>query len=124
MEPTKKALLATHVNDPSFNTSVRRSLLGYELTAAATVEEALKLCAGTQYDAYVIEANLGHPRQDDITGFRQIYNTLRAQGVQGLEQRMVGFSSTQGALDAVEDLGIPTVYKRDLGLYLSRHFRG
>ncbi len=122
MEPIKKALLATHVDDPSFIPAMRRQLRGYELTPVGTVEGALSICERSRFDVYVIEANLGLPRLDDITGFQRIYDAVHAQGVQGLEQKMVAFSSTPGALEAVARLGIPTVYKPDLGTYLSTHF--
>ncbi len=122
MEATKKALLATHVDDPGFVPAMRRQLRGYEFTAVSKVDEALRLCAENRYDVYVVEANLGKPNQENITGFRQIHDTLRAQGIERLEQKMVVFSSTQGALESVAQLGIPTVWKTDLGSYLFEHF--
>lgn len=121
MEAIKKALLATH-DDGLFIRAMRRQLRGYEFTDVRTVDEALRLCAENRYDVYVVEANLGEPYTANITGFRRIYEALVSQGVEGLEQRMVAFSSTQGALDAVAQLGIPTVEKTRLGGYLHSHF--
>ena len=122
MEPTKKALLATHMHNTPFNNSIRRSLPGYGFIAVATVDEALRLCAENLYDVYVVEANLEHSFTETITCFRQIYDALRAQGVEGLEQKMVAFSSTQGALDLVAELGIPAIQTTGLSGYLLTHF--
>lgn len=114
-------LLATHVDDRSFIKGMQRSMLGYELMVALTVERALELCNPAlqmPFGIYVVEANLGKPASEDIDGLLRIYQSLRTQGLKGLDQRLICFTATPGALEAAQQMGIRTVEKLDLASYL------
>ncbi len=113
-----KVLLATHSSEHYFAKSIVRTLRGYQVEVASTIEEALFLCGQYRYGWYILEANLGSPATNNISSLQQIYSFLQEQGIAGLEQKVVSFSGTLSALEAAEREGIKAVDTLRLAGYL------
>lgn len=118
MAELQKALIATH-EERNFSNGLKRLFRGYEVHVTSAVEETLQRCKEIVFDLYVIELNLGHRATDDIIPAITIYNVLREQGMEGLEQRFVGFTGWPKALEAAADQPFKSVDKFKLVGYIS-----
>ena len=80
---------------------------GFKVDAVDTSREMEARARSTQYDAYLMDANLGWPMSQIVDGCKGIYDLVKPR-VEAGEARFLALSGTSKAIENARKLGIPS----------------
>lgn len=109
----KKALIVTHHQTNAGTYGSVFSSKGLPSDIRLSKDSALEKVGIDDYTLYVVEANLGNPMTNDISGMLSIYEAVKPR-VEGRLARFVAISATQSAVDETLKRGIEAKHKRDV----------
>jgi|TARA_B100001971_G_C18206360_1_gene547868 CheY-like chemotaxis protein len=106
------ALIGFHEDNPFF----LKSLLGrrgyVRIDTVASLREMIETYQAQEYQAVIMDVNLGAPGSPSAEPAQRVYNLLRERFEGGL-MKFYPISGTQAAVDAAIELGMPAMGKRE-----------
>lgn len=111
----KKALLGIH--NPSVAKAFAQSckVCDYQADSVETAQEMLAKARQGDYDAYIMDVNLGYPDSPNISPAKDIYSLVK-QRVEAGEAKFLAISANSEAIALARKEGIPTEEKYKLNI--------
>ncbi|MFA5019624.1 MAG: hypothetical protein WC533_00845 [Candidatus Pacearchaeota archaeon] len=105
-ETRKKALVGLHYAPikPFIGRALKR--FGYEVDIVSSPDDMIDKTTGTEYDFYLMEANLGTPGGTDITPSLTIYKLVEER-VKSRKAKFLAVSGNYQTVDIAKRNGIP-----------------
>jgi len=111
----KRILMGLHDRTIMSRFRVRAEEGGHEVDGVAELDDMKARVRETNYDIYLMDANLGHPGSPNVSSAIEIYDLVRERVESGDAMFLVTSLSSE-AVGAARDAGIPAAdgyYDRD-----------